>query len=62
MQNGKKATYMDTDMHNIRVQIEQLVNHLCQFWRLPSEVEDVLLLAKVLDDNLETVWPGVGRI
>lgn len=34
------------------------VNHLCQLWSLPSEVEDVLLLAKVLDDNLETVWPG----
>lgn len=33
-------------------------NHLCQFWSLPSEVEYVLLLAKVLDHNLETVWPG----
>lgn len=33
-------------------------NHLCQFWSLPSEVEYVLFLAKVLDNNLETVWPG----
>lgn len=32
--------------------------HLCQFRRLPSKVEDVLLLAEVLDDNLKTVWPG----
>lgn len=32
-------------------------HYLCMFWSLPSKVEYVLFLTKVLDNYLETVWP-----
>lgn len=32
--------------------------YLCVLWSLSSKVEYILFLAKVLHNNLETVWPG----
>lgn len=35
-----------------------LLNYLGLLWSFSRKVEYILFLTKVLDNNLETVWPG----
>src|SRR4029434_7750696 len=61
---SKKKRDTETDKHrqkHSQTDVGEKRTDLCLFWSVSCEIEYVLLLTKVLNHNLETVWPAGGR-